>query len=90
MDYFFISNGSSPIAPRTPSIVEIQHGGNNYTIQVQVLGTEETWETPSLLLACVKNTRGRAIFSQVLIHLFIAIVNLILYFFLWLNPIRFI
>ncbi|XP_045466923.1 uncharacterized protein LOC123675586 [Harmonia axyridis] len=59
------SNGSSPIAPRTPSIAEIQHNGEKYTLQVQVLGTEETWQTPSLLLANVKGSRGRAIFSQV-------------------------
>lgn len=57
-------NGSSPIAPRTPSAVEIQHNGKDYTIQVQVLGTEETWQTPSLLLATVKDGEGRAIFSQ--------------------------
>ncbi|XP_060532773.1 biotin--protein ligase [Cylas formicarius] len=58
-------NGSSPIAPRTPSAVEIQHNGKEYTIQVQVLGAEETWQTPSLLLATVKGSEGRAIFSQV-------------------------
>lgn len=32
---------------------------------MQVLGTEETWQTPSLLLATVKGGQGRAIFSQV-------------------------
>ncbi|XP_072379075.1 biotin--protein ligase isoform X1 [Diabrotica undecimpunctata] len=58
-------NGSSPVAPRTPSAVEIQHNGKDYVIQVQILGTEETWQTPSLLLATVKGSRGRAIFSQV-------------------------
>ncbi|CAG9814996.1 unnamed protein product [Phaedon cochleariae] len=58
-------NGSSPIAPRTPSAVEIQHNGKEYIIQVQILGTEETWQTPSLLLASVKGGDGRAIFSQV-------------------------
>ncbi|KAJ8916594.1 hypothetical protein NQ315_000238 [Exocentrus adspersus] len=58
-------NGSSPIAPRTPSAVELQHNGKEYTVQVQVLGTEETWQTPSLLLATVKGGQGRAIFSQV-------------------------
>ncbi|CAH1132028.1 unnamed protein product [Ceutorhynchus assimilis] len=58
-------NGSSPIAPRTPSTVEIQHGGKEYTVQVQVLGAEETWQTPSLLLASVKGSQGRAVFSQV-------------------------
>ncbi|KAK9746642.1 Biotin protein ligase C terminal domain [Popillia japonica] len=57
---------SSPIAPRTPSVVDIQHNGKTYTIQVQVLGAEETWQTPSLLLANVKNSSGgKAIFSQV-------------------------
>lgn len=59
------SNGSSPVAPRTPSTVEIQHNSKNYTIQVQVLGAEETWQTPSLLLATVKGGSGKAIFSQV-------------------------
>ncbi|KAJ8982609.1 hypothetical protein NQ317_005081 [Molorchus minor] len=60
-----VSNGSSPIAPRTPSTAEIQHNGKEYTIQVQVLGTEETWQTPSLLLASVKGGEGRVVFSQV-------------------------
>lgn len=70
------SNGSSPVAPRTPSTVEIQHNGKNYVVQVQVLGTEETWQTPSLLLASVRGSCGKAIFSQVLskfiffLHLF--------------------
>lgn len=62
-------NGSSPIAPRTPSTVELQHGGKNYTVQVQVLGAEETWQTPSLLLATVKGSEGRAVFSQVMFYL---------------------
>ncbi|GJQ79840.1 Hcs [Trypoxylus dichotomus] len=57
---------SSPIAPRTPSVVDIQHNGKTYTIQVQVLGAEETWQTPSLLLASVKSgSGGKAVFSQV-------------------------
>lgn len=59
------SRGSSPVAPRMPSAVEIQHGGKKYVVQVQVLGAEETWHTPSLLLAAVKDTKGVAIFSQV-------------------------
>lgn len=61
----YSSNSSSPIAPRTPTAVELSHNGKDYTIQVQVLGTEETWQTPSLLLASVKGTTGRAVFSQV-------------------------
>ncbi|RZC40509.1 biotin--protein ligase, partial [Asbolus verrucosus] len=59
------SNGSSPLAPRTPSNVELRHNDRDYNIQVQVLGTEETWQTPSLLLAKVKLSQGRAVFSQV-------------------------
>ncbi|KAF5283108.1 hypothetical protein FQA39_LY17415 [Lamprigera yunnana] len=59
------SRGSSPVAPRMPSTVEIQHGRKKYTIQVQVLGAEETWHTPSLLLASVRGTKGLAVFSQV-------------------------
>lgn len=59
------SSSSSPVAPKTPSTVDIQHNGKTYTIQVQVLGTEETWQTPSLLLASVKGSKGRAVFSQV-------------------------
>lgn len=68
MKYYFwfcSSNGSSPVAPRTPSTVELSHNGKNYIIQVQVLGTEETWQTPSLLLATVKGSIGKAVFSQV-------------------------
>lgn len=58
-------NSSSPVAPRTPSAVEIQNNGKDYIIQVKVLGTEETWQTPSLLLATVKGGSGRTVFSQV-------------------------
>ncbi|XP_057664831.1 biotin--protein ligase [Diorhabda carinulata] len=58
-------NSSSPVAPRTPSAVEIQNNGKDYVIQVKVLGTEETWQTPSLLLATVKGGSGRTVFSQV-------------------------
>lgn len=59
------SRGSSPVAPRLPPTVEVQHNNKRYTVQVQVLGAEETWHTPSLLLASVRGTKGRAIFSQV-------------------------
>lgn len=34
-------------------------------VHVQVLGQEETWHTPSILLARVKNGPGRIVFSQV-------------------------
>lgn len=36
-----------------------------HTLHVQVLGTEETWHTPSLLLAIVSGGDGKVVFSQV-------------------------
>jgi hypothetical protein len=36
-----------------------------HTLHVQVLGTEETWHTPSLLLAAVSGGDGKVVFSQV-------------------------
>jgi hypothetical protein len=36
-----------------------------HTLHVQVLGTEETWHTPSLLLATVSGGDGKVVFSQV-------------------------
>jgi biotin--protein ligase len=46
--------------------VQILDGNNKpHTLQVQVLGAEETWHTPSLLLATVSNGDGKVVFSQV-------------------------
>lgn len=59
------SSNHSPVAPRTPATVELHHEGITYTVYVQVLGTEETWHTPSILLAKIKNGIGKAVFSQV-------------------------
>jgi biotin---protein ligase len=39
--------------------------GAAHNIQVQVLGTEETWNTPSLLMATNTTGGGKAVFSQV-------------------------
>lgn len=39
--------------------------GVDHSIHVQVLGTEETWNTPSLMLASNLNSGGKAVFSQV-------------------------
>lgn len=36
-----------------------------HSLQVQVLGTEETWNTPSLILATNASSGGKAVFSQV-------------------------
>lgn len=57
----------SPV-PQTPSSVEIvDNEGVTHTLHVQVLGAEETWQTPSLLLAYFISPGGRAVFSQVLV-----------------------
>lgn len=39
--------------------------GRKHPVDVQVLGVEETWRTPSILLATNRTNNGRAIFSQV-------------------------
>lgn len=53
-------------APQPPSSVQVVDSDNKpYTLHVQVLGTEETWHTPSLLLATVSGGDGKVVFSQV-------------------------
>ncbi|XP_026281762.1 biotin--protein ligase [Frankliniella occidentalis] len=54
--------------PATPATVEVLDSENRlHTLQVQVLGTEETWQTPSLLLASTGfgPGAGKIVFSQV-------------------------
>nr|CAD7202941.1 unnamed protein product [Timema douglasi] len=52
--------------PKPPATVEVMDGENKkHTLQVQVLGAEETWHTPSLLLASVGSSGGKVVFSQV-------------------------
>ncbi|KAL0275858.1 UNVERIFIED_CONTAM: hypothetical protein PYX00_003583 [Menopon gallinae] len=59
----------SPV-PQTPSSVEVVDSeGVTHTLHVQVLGAEETWQTPSLLLAYFISPGGRAVFSQVHLEL---------------------
>ncbi|XP_059610986.1 uncharacterized protein LOC132257934 [Phlebotomus argentipes] len=49
-----------------PRSVEVPDGsGTMHSVDVQVLGTEETWQTPSLVLAHNSASDGKAIFSQV-------------------------
>lgn len=36
-----------------------------HTLAVKVLGAEETWQTPSLILAVENQTGGKVVFSQV-------------------------
>lgn len=53
-------------APQPPSSVQVVDSDNKpHTLHVQVLGTEETWHTPSLLLATVSGGDGKVVFSQV-------------------------
>jgi hypothetical protein len=53
-------------APQPPSSVQVADSDNKpHTLHVQVLGTEETWHTPSLLLANVSGGDGKVVFSQV-------------------------
>ncbi|XP_030376572.1 biotin--protein ligase isoform X2 [Scaptodrosophila lebanonensis] len=50
---------------RKPSMELKDLTGQPYKLDVQVLGTEETWNTPSLLLANSLQSGGKAVFSQV-------------------------
>ncbi|XP_026477706.1 biotin--protein ligase-like [Ctenocephalides felis] len=69
------SQGSSSVQPRAPSSIEVRDSyGRPHKLSVEVLGAEETWHTPSLLLATAlpdQNNKlsassiGRAVFSQV-------------------------
>lgn len=43
----------------------IDSGGVKHPVDVEILGVEETWRTPSILLATNRVNKGRAIFSQV-------------------------
>lgn len=50
----------------TPRSIELKDlKGDLHQLDVKVLGTEETWNTPSLLLANNKKSGGTAVFSQV-------------------------
>lgn len=49
-----------------PGSVELKDlRGDIHRLQVNVLGTEETWNTPSLILATDAHSNGVAVFSQV-------------------------
>lgn len=49
--------------PRSIDVKDLQ--GNEHSLEVKVLGTEETWNTPSLMIATNLKTAGVAVFSQV-------------------------
>lgn len=49
--------------PRSIELKDLK--GHLHQLDVKVLGTEETWNTPSLLLAKNQKSGGSAVFSQV-------------------------
>ncbi|XP_076390314.1 holocarboxylase synthetase-like protein isoform X2 [Megachile rotundata] len=54
----------SSVSP--PSSANVQDKkGNSYSFEVKVLGTEETWHTPSILLAILSGRGGKVVFSQI-------------------------
>lgn len=59
------SSGRKPalVCPRSVEIQDLH--GKVHNLDVKVLGTEETWNTPSLLLANSVKSGGCAVFSQV-------------------------
>ncbi|XP_037815457.1 biotin--protein ligase isoform X2 [Lucilia sericata] len=59
------SDDSAYTNQRKPSIELKDLKGVTHQLDVKVLGTEETWNTPSLLLASNKKSGGTAVFSQV-------------------------
>ncbi|EDV92861.1 biotin--protein ligase isoform X2 [Drosophila grimshawi] len=56
---------SVPSHSRTPSMDLKDLAGQTHKLDVKVLGTEETWNTPSLMLANSLQSGGKAVFSQV-------------------------
>ncbi|XP_022223882.2 biotin--protein ligase [Drosophila obscura] len=51
------------VCPRSMELKDL--AGHSHKLDVQVLGTEETWNTPSLLLANSLKSGGKAVFSQI-------------------------
>ncbi|XP_055908964.1 biotin--protein ligase isoform X2 [Eupeodes corollae] len=59
------SDESSSTLAKKPSIELKDLQGDMHNLDVKVLGSEETWNTPSLLLATNLKSGGKAVFSQV-------------------------
>ncbi|XP_023176975.2 biotin--protein ligase isoform X3 [Drosophila hydei] len=57
------SRKSALVCPRSMDLKDLT--GQTHQLDVKVLGTEETWNTPSLLLANSVQSGGKAVFSQV-------------------------
>ncbi|XP_074099134.1 holocarboxylase synthetase-like protein isoform X1 [Cotesia typhae] len=54
---------TTPVTPASSTVKDKQ--GKTHTFQVRVLGAEETWHTPSIVLADLPTTGGKALFSQI-------------------------
>ncbi|XP_003492639.1 biotin--protein ligase isoform X1 [Bombus impatiens] len=54
---------SSVSPPATVSVKDKK--GNSHSFDLKVLGTEETWHTPSILLATLLGSGGKLVFSQI-------------------------
>ncbi|XP_017848457.1 biotin--protein ligase isoform X1 [Drosophila busckii] len=57
------SRNPALVCPRSMEMKDLI--GHNHKLDVQVLGSEETWNTPSIVLANSLQSGGKAIFSQV-------------------------
>lgn len=58
-------NSTTSVVPRSIEVDDSQ--GSLHNLQVQVLGTEEIWNTPSIILANSISSGGKAVFSQVIL-----------------------
>ncbi|XP_014203676.1 biotin--protein ligase isoform X2 [Copidosoma floridanum] len=57
---------SKSVTPPTPVSASVSdRAGKLHAFDVKVLGSEETWHTPSILLARMTESAGRAVFSQI-------------------------
>lgn len=66
LNLMLFSFNSNTAFVNTPSTVELHDTSSKpHTLQVKVLAAEETWQTPSLLLATDAEGGGKALFSQV-------------------------
>ncbi|KAL6440601.1 hypothetical protein ACFW04_003233 [Cataglyphis niger] len=49
--------------PQLTSVID--DDGNSHLFNVQILGEEETWQTPSILVATLASSGGKIVFSQI-------------------------
>ncbi|GAB0088855.1 biotin--protein ligase [Sergentomyia squamirostris] len=59
------SSAGKPLIVCPRSVEVLDESGASHSVDIKVLGTEETWQTPSLVLAQNSTTGGKAVFSQV-------------------------